>query len=303
MDLTSRLLAIYDQIVIYGAKGWVGRSAVELLIEDMQHLKKHQILLIGSKTELAEKVNLPLDVYSAVDANKYLGQSILFLNAAYLRREKLADMRAEEYEKKNEEIIEFALNLIKNGNIRTFVNLSSGVASQGSLENLHLVTDLYAKAKIKDEVLFSQACELMKVQLINCRIYAMSGRFVNEFNHLALTSFIGQAINDPYSISVKSPTTLRTYIDSGDLVEVLFSLALTGKNYQIDSGGELTSLGELANVVSKAAKGSTVDKPENFEKSADYFGDYLEFNKLADECGVTLKNLSEQVTESFKAFL
>jgi nucleoside-diphosphate-sugar epimerase len=252
---------------------------------------------------LAEKANLPLDVYSGLDANQFLGQNILFLNAAYLRREKLANMKAEDYEKKNDEIIEFALNLIKNGKIRTFVNLSSGVASQGTLGKLHLVSDLYAKAKIKDEALLSEACELMNVQLINCRIYAMTGRFVNEFNHLALTSFIGQAIKDPYSISVKSPTTLRTYIDSGDLVEVIFSLALTGKNYQIDSGGELTSLGDLANVVSKAAKGSTVEKPENFEKSADYFGDYSEFNKLAGECGVSLKNLSEQVSETFKAFL
>ena len=303
MELTSRLLENYDQVVIYGAKGWVGRSAVELLTEAARHLRDHHILLIGSKTESARNAKLPVDVYSAVDANQYLDQNILFLNSAYLRREKLAQMKAEEYEKKNEEIIEFAQDQIKSGKIKTFINLSSGVASQGSLENLHLVTDLYAKAKIRDEDLLSKACELMKVQFINCRIYAMTGRFVNEFEHLALTSFIGQAIKDPHSIKVKSPTTLRTYIDSGDLVEVLFSLALSGKNYQIDSGGELTSLGDLANLVSEAAKGSKVEKPENFEKSADYFGNYLEFNELADKSGVKLKNLNEQVTETFKAFL
>jgi nucleoside-diphosphate-sugar epimerase len=303
VDLTSQLLANYDQVVIYGAKGWMGRSAVELLTREEQHFRRHQILLIGSKTELAHNAKLPVDVFSANEATQYLGQKILFLNAAYLRREKLNEMKAEEYEKKNEEVIEFALDQIKSGKIKTFINLSSGVASQGSLENLHLVTDLYAKAKIRDEALLSKACELIKIQLINCRIYAMTGKFVNEFNNLALTSFIGQAIKDPYSISVKSPTTLRTYIDSGDLVEVLFRLALTGNNYQIDSGGELTSLGNLANVVSDAAKGSTVEKPENFEKSADYFGNYLEFNELAAKCGISLKNINEQVTETFKAFL
>jgi len=303
VDLTSRLLHNYDQILIYGAKGWVGRSAVDLLARNLKHVHKNQILLIGSKTELGSNVNLPIDVYSANDAKELFGKRILFLNAAYLRRDKLSEMKSEEYEKKIKEIIQFALDLIRTGKVKTFVNLSSGLASQGSFENLHLITDPYAKAKIRDESLLSSLCNSEQIQFINCRIYAMTGRFVNEFKNLALTSFIGQAVKKPYSIRVKSPTTMRTYIDAVDLVEVLFSLALTGKNYQIDSGGVLTSLGDLADEVSKAVNGSKVDKPEKFEKSPDYFGDFLAFNKLAVECGVNLKNLCEQVTESFKAFL
>jgi nucleoside-diphosphate-sugar epimerase len=303
VNLVSRLLAKYDQIVIYGAKGWVGRSAVELLTGDEEEISKHQVLLIGSKTETSNQANLPFDIYSSSDASSLVGEKILFLNAAYLRREKLDGMATSDYEKMNDEIMEFGLNLIKSGRIKNFINLSSGAASQGNIENIELVSDPYAKCKIKDEVALYSICDKSQTQFINCRIYAMSGTHINEFNHLALTSFIGQALKEPYVIRVKSPTTRRTYIDSIDLVNVLFHLSLTDKNYRIDSGGDLVTLGDLAKIVGKATSGAKTEEPIDFDKSADYFGDYLEFNNLAKELGIELKNLTEQVEETYKAFL
>lgn len=303
MNLVDRLLAKYDQIVIYGAKGWVGRSAVELSMGGEQEISKHQVLLIGSKTETSRQANLPFDIYSSSDASSLLGEKILFLNSAYLRREKLDGMTSSEYEKTNNKIMEFGLNLLNSGRIKTFINLSSGAASQGNIENIELVSDPYAKCKIKDEAALYSICDKSQTQFINCRIYAMSGKHINEFNHLALTSFIGQALKEPFVIGVKSPTTLRTYIDSIDLVNVLFQLSLTDKNYRIDSGGDLVALGDLAKIVGQAMEGTRIEEPDNLDKSADYFGDYLEFNNLAKELGIDLKNLTEQVKETYKAFL
>ena len=302
MDLTARLLATYDQIIIYGAKGWVGRSAADLLFSTKHDLSKHQILLIGSKTESANIANLPMDIYSSEESLIHIDGNVLFLNSAYLRREKISEISTFAYEQANTKITRFGLDLIRSNRVKTFVNLSSGAASFGTIENLELVSDPYAKCKIQDESLIDSFCTKTKTQLINCRIYSMSGKYINEFNNLALTSFIDQAIREPHRVKVKSPSTLRTYIDSVDLVNVLFHLSLTGKNYRIDSGGSQITLGQLAEIVSDTIKGSKVEIPKDFEKSSDYCGDFLRFNELAGTSGIELKDIKKQVTETLNAF-
>ena len=303
MQLTSRLLKEFDQVVVYGAKGWIGRSAVDILFAEEPDLKENQILLIGSKTEMSHIANLPLNIYSAIEGSKLMRNRVLFLNAAYLRREKLTGMGLVDYEKTNNEIIRFGIELIKSGRIKTFINLSSGVASQGSIENLEQILDPYAKSKILGEALFADACNSVLTQLVNCRIYSMSGKYVNEFSNLALTNFIAQANSDSKVIKVKSPSTLRTYVDSVDLVKVLLELSLKGENCKIDSGGELIALENLALSVSELTNVSKIEIPISFEKSPDYFGNYLEFNKLAKDLGVELKDIHEQTIETMKAFL
>ena len=303
MHLTETLLLNYDQIVIYGAKGWVGRSAVELLFNGNPNLIENQILLIGSKTQSAHEAHFPFKVYSTSDAYGLLGKKIIFLNAAFIRREKLTGMTVLQYETANQNIAQFGLNLINSGRVKTFVNLSSGVANQGMIEDIEDVTDPYAKAKIILESLYATACNSIKSQLINCRIYSMSGKYINEFNNLALTSFLAQGMKEKHLIKVSSPSTLRSYVDSIDLVNVLFRLALQGSDFNLDSGGELISLGDLAEVVCSVDENARVVYPEVFEKSPDYFGDYKIFNEFAKSLGVPLKNIKEQVLETSKALL
>jgi len=301
MSLTTRLLDNFDQIVIYGAKGWFGRSAVSVLFEENLDLKEHQILLVGSKSESANVARLPSDVYTSADAQQHIRSKILFLNSAYLRREKLDHMLANEFELKNQQIMKFGENLLRAGKIKKFVNLSSGVASQGTLESLSHVEDPYAKCKIIDEAKFNALCESMGAELINCRIYSMSGKYLNEFTKLALSTFISNSITKTHQINVNSPTTIRSYVDSIDLARVLFELSLRNGNHLIDSGGSLTSLGALAAGIAELNPGTTLVLPNQFEKSPDYYGDYEKFNKLSAELGVELLNLNQQIIETTQA--
>jgi nucleoside-diphosphate-sugar epimerase len=301
MSLTTRLLDNFDQIVIYGAKGWFGRSAVSVLFDENLYLKENQILLVGSKSESANIVSLPLDVYSSADAQQHIRSKILFLNSAYLRREKLDHMPANEFELKNQEIMKFGENLLRAGKIKKFINLSSGVASQGTLESLSHIEDPYAKCKIIDEAKFNALCESMGADLINCRIYSMSGMHLNEFTKLALSTFISNSMSKTHQINVNSPTTMRSYVDSIDLARVLFELSLSEGSHSIDSGGSVTSLGSLAADIAELNPGTTLVMPDQFEKSPDYFGDYETFNNLAAELGVELLDLEQQIIETTRA--
>jgi len=148
---------------------------------------------------------------------------------------------------------------------------------------------------------FANACQENRTQSINCRVYSVSGQYINEFKNLALTNFISQA-KDEKKIEVKSPATLRTFIDAVDLAQVLYKLTYEKSNFNIDSGGQLVSLSELAISVAKALSLSSDSVEEGSERSLDYFGDYGIFNSLANRFNVEIKNLDSQIKETLKAY-
>ena len=303
MNLEARILKKFDQIVVYGAKGWFGRSAVRVLTGDNPDLFLHQMLLVGSKTEPAQVAGLPFDVYSSVDAMPLVKDKILFVNAAYLRREKLTQIQVADYENRNQQIFDFGTNLVNSNKIKTFINLSSGVASQGSFGDIDSISDPYARCKIRDEHVLNILCSEKKVDLVNCRIYSLTGLFINEFENLAISSFFNQAHSPTREIVVNSPSTKRSYVDSQDLARVLFELSLQGKSFSLDSGGTITTLCDLALEIAKSIPGATVHVPSQYEESSDYVGDVDYFNHIAKDCGVELLNLSQQIAETKKAFI
>ena len=71
-DLTDRLLSVYDQIVIYGAKGWIGKSAASVVFSEKAHRIQRQILLVGSKTEQLINSGELTQIYSANDAKNFV---------------------------------------------------------------------------------------------------------------------------------------------------------------------------------------------------------------------------------------
>jgi hypothetical protein len=130
----------------------------------------------------------------------------------------------------------------------------------------------------------------------------LSGRYLNEYENLALSSFIKLAMTKPKIIIVQSQNTFRTYLDSIDLVRVLFELSLTNSNYAIDSGGSLIKLGQLADKIATIIPGVSVKKSETLNKSNDYYGDFEKFNELALKHGTKLLDIEDQINETLKAF-
>jgi nucleoside-diphosphate-sugar epimerase len=301
-DLIERLFGIYEQIVVHGAKGWIGRSAISLVSDPKTDWTKKHILLIGSKSEFFMNSGELLQIHSAQEAEKHLSKNCVFLNAAYLRSEKLDFYSQNEFIQKNKEIIEFGEKILKQSKVKTFINLSSGIVNQElNLPENHKHS-IYAKCKIADEVAIKNACDSVSSVLINCRIYSLSGRYINEFDNLALSLFMKQAITKPKTITVKSQNAYRTYLDSIDLVRVLFELSLTNSSYMIDSGGFLIKLGQLADKIAEIIPNVSVNKLSTLTDSNDYFGDFKKFNELAAKFGKKLLNIEEQIAETLKAF-
>lgn len=294
MDLPS-------QYVIYGANGWMGRSAVDFLSSVNPRIADERLILIGSKPKelvingSTFKILDPTSGFSSIEENS------VFLNSAFLRRETLLTVPGEEYVRKNREISAFAMRVLKEKKLFSFINLSSGAARSIDVDSNLKTSDEYAAMKGSLEVEFSELARKHKTPMVNCRIYSLSGRHLNEFENLALSSFIKQ-VQGRNQIDVKSPSTKRTYLDATNLANILFKIACKGINANFDSGGTLVTMFELASNVAKALGKGHCEILCGDYQSADYFGDYESFNELAKELGVELVGLQEQILRTLEAF-
>ena len=299
--LQRNILDQCDQIVIYGANGWMGRSALDFIIFSNPNIKKEKILLIGSKHGSIELNNSKFEVFDPVNGFTSIRKNAIFFNAAFLRREFLQKMTPLEYVNKNKEIVELAKRTIKNKKLFSFINLSSGAAGSLDQDSKPMMIDEYARLKKTLEIEYFQDCNENKTSIVNCRIFNLSGNHLNEFENLALSSFINQAQKNN-RIEVKSPATKRTFIDATSLAGTLLSVAIHGESANIDSGGELVTMLELAQNVATVVDAGNCQILTGGDEAADYFGKYEEFNSLAVNFGHSLLGIQEQIQKTLAAF-
>lgn len=301
INFESTLLDRSNQLVIYGANGWMGRSAVDYLSLFEPKIGKERVLLIGSKRSRLEINNEIFDVHEPNEGFELIHENAIFLNSAFLRREALQSMTSETYLTKNKEIVDLAKRALKQRKLFSFINLSSGAARDLDVESKNKSADDYSRLKKSLEIEYSEIGRQNGVPIVNCRIYSLTGRHLNEFENLALSSFIKQA-KTKNRIEVISPTTKRTYVDAVNLVGVLFSIASQGKDARLDSGGTLVTMLELAQNVARALDKNDLEIVSGEGESPDYVGDYENFNQVASKLNHEIDGIHDQILNTLKAF-
>ncbi len=290
-----------DQFVIYGANGWMGRSAVDFIDRIAPNIAKERVLLIGSKPSRLEINEEILEVVEPNLGFKLIRENAIFFNSAFLRREALQAMTSEEYLNKNEEIVDLAVRALEQKKLYSFINLSSGVARDLDKESEKKSVDDYSRLKKSLEVKFSEIGKLKGVPIVNCRIFSLTGKHLNEFENLALSSFIKQA-KIQNRIDVMSPATKRTYVDAVNLAGVLFSIAIQGKDVSFDSGGILISMLELAENIATILNKGDLEIVSGNGESPDYVGDFESFNEVASKLNLDVVGIQDQILNTLKAF-
>jgi nucleoside-diphosphate-sugar epimerase len=279
----------------------MGRSAVEFLSLIDPEIAEERLLLIGSRSSELVINGCSFKILDPAAGFSCIEQNSVFLNSAFLRREALLTVPREEYVRKNREVSAFAMRTLEEKKLFSFINLSSGAARNIDVVSNLKTVDEYSRMKKALEVEFSELARKNTTSFVNCRIYSLSGRHLNEFENLALSSFIRQA-QDNNQIDVKSPNTMRTYIDATNLAEILFRIACEGDDANFDSGGTLISMFELARNVANALENKDIEVILGDDQSPDYFGDYESFNKLATELGLEIYGIQNQILRTLEAF-
>lgn len=280
----------------------MGRSAIDHLcrIADQSDLAE-KVLLIGKRFQKIFINDIKFTIHESSSTYDLIESGAIFFNAAFLRRELLQTMNADDYIRECSSISNFAKRILQEKRLKCFINLSSGVAGHQELPNNSPIVDPYTSLKKALEIEYSNISNNTKTALINCRIYSLTGKHLNEFNNLALSSFILQAKTGNI-INVKSPLTRRTYINSVELARFLLEKSALGISETFDSGGILVSFTELARTIGKVIRGTDFKIVSGDEHPQHYFGNYESFNYQATEMGIKLSDLESQIQNTLKAF-
>jgi nucleoside-diphosphate-sugar epimerase len=192
--------------------------------------------------------------------------------------------------------------VLRKAGLASFVNLSSGAAALVDHNSNESPVDAYSILKRRSEIDFEQEAEKVGTNFINCRIYSVSGCYINDFENLALSAFITQALKDDH-MRVNSPHSMRTYIDGVDLMIVILNLAMQGKSLNFDSGGTLISILDLAETVKKVVGQVDMNISVGFDAENSYYGDYEGFNRIAASTYHDLLSIEDQIANTIKAFV
>lgn len=280
----------------------MGRSAIEYISTiATQDALTHQVLLIGSKRSQLSLGNFNFEILEPSSAFNQIKKGGIFYNAAFLRREFLHKMNVNEYIQINTDITDFAKRALQEKQLKCFINLSSGVARDFDV-NLDLrIENVYSYLKKLYEEEFLVYCSEANTRFVNCRIYSLSGKYINEFHNLALSSFISQAISER-RIYVESPMTSRTYLDSVDLAQILLKKAMQDEDIFFDTGGNLVTMLELAETIKKVLGDKDLEIYKGNLESPNYFGDYKRFDSLISHLNIQLTALDQQIVKTLEAF-
>lgn len=294
-------LDLCNQVVIYGANGWMGRSAFEFISSQNPSNLNSRVLLIGSRSSKLILDKVEQEVFAPTQGFAAIREGAIFFNAAFHRREFLQSMSLSEYVRQNHEIASLAKRAIETKNLKSFVNLSSGAARELDSDSTKKNSDAYTVMKKSFEMDYEALCNHYGTTLVNCRIFSISGKHINEFKNLALSNFIHQS-QTKRRILVNSPSTLRTFVDSVDLAGVLLTLGCQDVSLKFDSGGQLIDMLNLAKRINHVVNNSEANTILGHDRNPDYFGRYLEFNSIMTELGFPLKGIDDQIKNTLRAF-
>jgi nucleoside-diphosphate-sugar epimerase len=289
------------QIVVYGANGWLGRSTVEAIMAIAPKIHPEKILLIGSKFSEIHIRGKDFEILDPILGEARIKNGAIFVNCAFLRSEFIKRCGESGFIARNLEIMALPARALRNSALFSFVNLSSGTAALADQNSNKSPIDAYSILKRKSELDFEQETKKVGTNFINCRIYSVSGRYLNEFENLALSAFISRALKgDP--IRVNSPHSMRTYIDGVDLMTLVLNLAIHGESVSFDSGGTLISMLNLAETVNKVVGQVNMDVSVGIDGESSYFGDYEGFNRMAASINHNLLSIEDQIANTINAF-
>jgi nucleoside-diphosphate-sugar epimerase len=238
-------------IVISGIRGWLGNSAVNVLLKDFS-IKPSQIVGIGSQRGLVKIGVNSYEVKTWEDLSLGIKNVELFLHFGFLTKDKVETIPFEEYVAKNKAITNQALEFINIYSPSAVVNVSSGAVFNAPTFR-ELTNDLsnnpYGFLKLEEENKLQELCAEKNIGIVINRLWGLSGSDVKNKEPYALYEFINKAQkNEPIEINSKN-LVFRRYVHDRQLMRLLLKLAFESETILFDSGGQLIEIEELAKLV------------------------------------------------------
>jgi len=190
LNLTASALLGKPRVLVLGAGGWFGKTALSLIA---RHTKS--LMLVGSH-ERAVVVNgrpFHIEKWSEEEVAKFRPEIVL--DFAYLIRSFLTDHGFSDYVQINRELSQRVLSLAFLGWVEGILTVSSGDAIEArNRPSTYIETDPYGALRDEFERKFLEETHRHSVRAFIARAWSVSGGFVGKPMNYALSSFVLQAV-------------------------------------------------------------------------------------------------------------
>jgi nucleoside-diphosphate-sugar epimerase len=213
-----------------------------------------EIYCIGSSERFESICNFKFKIYTFESLPK-LRNIECYYDYAFLTKDIENLLLPSEYVRANTNIINKSENFI--GSLKPkYIFLSSSGAIYDTV-NSTPKRSLYGDLKLQQEERYKSLVTEIGSKLSICRIFNISGKYLEKVNTYALTNFLTTSYFDK-TIKIDSQMpVIRRYCSSRELVELVTTMAESNFSCDFDSGGYEVELKDLAILVAKIVNNDT----------------------------------------------
>ena len=288
------------RVVIHGASGWFGRTALALLLG-----QNHHFLLIGSARRTISVNGQTCHIFPWTKETVEDFCPDVVLDFAFLARDRLSEVGMSEFVRINSNLVQRMMWLVQLPSVESMVTVSSGAAKNFS-ETMEssLEDDPYGFLKFEAEKMLTSFSETSNKRIILARVWSVSGGFAGPSPTLAFSSFIRDALkNRRILVNAQSPT-FRRYCAVEELL-ALCLWAIEGSDVMhLESGGDLVEIHRLAELVAEMFPGTSLDyQDSNWQEVPEsyYCSDNLSWTEQTTRAKLELLSLRHQIENVARA--
>lgn len=252
--VSNSTLSIADlagsRILITGASGWLGREVLCLLNRYHPHFARLNLVLLGSQQRRFEVHGEILETISLSDFPKKDNFDLIF-HFAFSTQDKAKIQGRTAYIQGNLALNQWISNISeRNLSSRKMILSSGAVSKYRDSDDAGTSMEIYADLKRELEARFMEPDSLI------LRLWNTSGHHMGADSKYALGEFVSKAVRgEPIRID---KNLQRTYVAASSILDSSITYLLNGGHGIVNSGGEQTTLLDLAmQTIEVLSSGST----------------------------------------------
>lgn len=296
--LWERSLSKNDRVLITGATGWFGQTAMHL----MKGIEEIPVLALASKSRFFESIGFTYQVEIWDEKLVTDFKPTVVIDCAFLTREQAFENDLESYISTNTDLTNQLLKLTSLPSVKRVITISSGAAMYpADALNGTVIDNPYGYLKRKAELALRDVSKESNTKAVVARAWSVSGAFIGKPGHYALSDMILSALSGQIIIKAQNEV-FRRYVS----VEDLLALSLAQSNVcsfdVIDSEGPLLEMNDLAHHVAFVVNPkSTISRVKrNEDKPNVYYSHTNRWPSLCEQWEFVPEKIDQQIFRTYK---
>lgn len=301
--LFNKYLSDYERVLILGAGGWFGQTAVAMIDKELLAEKNFSLIGQTARTETVNNHHIEIELWrDEILADR---RPELVIDFAFLTKDYARTWGITRFNETNEAISARLIRIAKHDSVRCVLSASSGAAVQPRLDEFSgSKRDSYGDQKKANETELQTVCEWRGIPVSIARAWSVTGGFVRRPEMYAFSDFVDSILRNN-TINIHSHhAVFRRFCAVEDLIALSMAETDDGGFAVVESGGPLLEVRELAEVVSATigSQSTLIHEPPQGSGGEDrYYSDNQSWSETSRKHFFKPLGLEAQIQNVFEA--